>query len=119
MADMSTAARSGDGIAFLVSAGIVYEIIAAACSSPQTTEINAAARAGTLMKWVHLGIGQAALFVAIAAVIDRKHRAPIVGGGVTAGALMYVQYSHAKRAGLRSGLPGTESYGTAARGRWA
>ncbi|HXT92375.1 MAG TPA: hypothetical protein VN714_24335, partial [Trebonia sp.] len=51
------------GIAFLVSAGIVNEIIAAACSSPQTTEINAAKRADTLMKWVNLGIAQAALFV--------------------------------------------------------
>ena len=56
------------GIAFLVSAGIVYEIIAAACSSPQTTEINASKRADTLMKWVNLGIAQAALFVFAAAV---------------------------------------------------
>ncbi len=110
MADMSTAASSSDGIAFLVSAGIVYEIIAAACSSPQTTEINASIRADTLMKWVHLGIGQAALFVAVAAFIDARHRKAIVAGGVTAGALMYLQYSHARAAGLRNGGPGTEVY---------
>ncbi len=110
MADVGTAVKNSGGVAFLVSAGIVYEIIAAACSSPQTTEINANARADTLMKWVHLGIGQAALFIAIAAFIDRKHRLEIIGGGLTAGVLMYVQYTHAKSAGLRSSEPGTEQY---------
>jgi hypothetical protein len=97
-----------DGIAFLVSAGIVYEIIAAACSSPQTTEINASSRADTLMKWVYLGLAQSAGFIAVAAFIDPKHRAAIVGGGVTAGVLMFAQYAHAKQAGLASNKPGTE-----------
>lgn len=97
-----------DGIAFLVSAGIVYEIIAAACSSPQTTEINASSRADTLMKWVHIGLIQSAVFIGIAAFIDPKHRGAIIGGGVTAGVLMYAQYVHAKEAGLAAGKPGTE-----------
>ena len=109
-ADMATALKGSDGIAFLVSAGIVYEIIAAACSSPQTTEINAGVRAETLMKWVHLGIGQAAAFVGIAALLDRQHRGAILGGGTLAGALMYGQYWHARAAGLRSKAPGTEQY---------
>ena len=111
MADMGTALRGSDGVAFLVAAGIVYEIIAAACSSPQTTEINIGLRAGTLMKWVHLGVAQAALFIIIAAYIDRQHRAAILGGGTTAAVLMYAQYGHAKRAGLRNGGPPTETYG--------
>jgi hypothetical protein len=111
MADMASAVNSGEGVAFLVSAGIVYEIIAAACSSPQTTEINAASRADTLMKWVHLGVAQAALFVSIAAVLDAKHRRAILAGGVTAAALMYAQYFHARKAGLASDAPGTETYG--------
>jgi len=98
-----------DGIAFLVSAGIVYEIIAAACSSPQTTEINAKTRSDTLMKWVHIGIGQAAVFVVAAAVIDQKHAGPVLAGGILAAVLMYVQYVHAKAAGLRSDEPGTET----------
>jgi hypothetical protein len=122
MADMDTALRSEGGVAFLVSAGIVYEIIAAACSSPQTTEINAATRAGTLMKWVHIGIGQAALFIAIAAYIDPRHRTAIIGGGAAAGGLMYLQYVHARRAGLASAGPGTEGAqgASAARGiGWA
>lgn len=110
MADVSTALRNGDGIAFLVSAGIVYEIIAAACSSPQTTEINATARADTLMKWVNIGVIQAIALVGIAAYIDRAHaRAYLAGGGLAAGA-MYSQYVHAKRAGLRNGGAGTERY---------
>lgn len=97
------------GIAFLVSAGIVYEIIAAACSSPQTTEINADKRADTLMKWVHIGLAQSALFIVAAAAWDEKNRGPILAGGVTAGALMYFQYIHAKASGLRNlNSPGTE-----------
>lgn len=110
MADIATAVESGDGIAFLVSAGIVYEIIAAACSSPQTTEINATARAGTLMKWVYIGIGQAVIFVVVAAAIDKKHRLAILSGGGMAAVLMYYQYYHARKAGLADNKPGTESY---------
>ena len=111
MADVATAMRSEGGVAFLVSAGIVYEIIAAAYSSPQTTEINAKSRSDTLMKWVHLGVGQAALFVAVAAWLDKRHRTEILAGGGLAVALMYGQYVHARAAGLRSCEPGTENYG--------
>lgn len=100
--------NNSDGVAFLVSAGIVYEIIAAACSSPQTTEINASTRAETLMKWVYLGLAQSALFIFVAATIDARHRNAIIGGGVTAGVLMWAQYAHAKQAGLSSRKPGTE-----------
>lgn len=110
MADVATAMKSEGGVAFLVSAGIVYEIIAAACSSPQTAEINAHSRAETLMKWVHLGIVQAAVFVAAAAWLDKRHRVQILAGGGVAMALMYGQYVHARAAGLASGAPGTESY---------
>lgn len=97
------------GPAFLISAGLVYEAIAAACSSPQTAEINADKRAGTLMKWVHLGVLQAAGFVAIAAFVDRQHRVEILAGGGLGIGIMYVQYMHAKKAGLENGGAGTES----------
>jgi hypothetical protein len=99
-----------DGIAFLVSAGVMYEIIAAACSSPQTTELNATTRAGTLMKWVHLGVAQGILFVVLAAIWDAKHRKPILFGGALAAVLLYGQYEHARRSGLANGGPGTERY---------
>lgn len=108
MADVATAMKGGHGVAFLVSAGIVYEIIAAACSSPQTCEINAGSRADTLMKWVNIGMVQALAFVVIAAALDRGHAPAILGGGVVAAGLMYGQYAHAKRAGLASSEPGTE-----------
>jgi hypothetical protein len=99
-----------DGIAFLVSAGVMYEIIAAACSSPQTTELNASTRADTLMKWVHLGVGQGALFVMVAAIWDRKHRTAILFGGGMAAVLLYGQYAHAKKSGLANGGPPTETH---------
>lgn len=108
MADMASVTKGGGGVAFLVSAGIVYEIIAAACSSPQTTEINAHSRSDTLMKWVNLGCGQAFVFVVIAAMLDPKHAPAILSGGLLAMVLMYAQYVHARKAGLASCLPGTE-----------
>lgn len=107
MADIA-AARNSNGIAFLVGAGLVYEIVAAACSSPQTAEINAHARAHTLMKWVYIGLAQGALLVIIASLMETSPW-PVLSGGALAGILMWLQYAHAKKAGLRSDLPGTES----------
>jgi len=108
MADMALIG-SGNAVTFMVSAGLVYEIIAAACSSPQTTEINAQARSETLMKWVKIGLAQAALFVLIAAYLDKERWPALVGGGL-AGGLMWAQYVHARNAGLKSCQPGTEDY---------
>lgn len=98
------------GIAFLVSAGIVYEIIAKDVSSPQTCELNAEKRAPTLMKWVHVGQVEAAIFIAIAAGIDKKHRIPILAGGIMAMVITEGEYIHAKQAGLASTEEGTEQY---------
>jgi hypothetical protein len=100
---------SGDpAVKFMVSAGLVFEIVAAACSSPQTAEINADTRAETLMKWVRIGLGIAAIFVGIAAFwLDKEHW-PSLFGGALAGAIMGVLYVYAKRSGMRSSLPGTE-----------
>ena len=108
MADFEAGISGDAALAFMVSGGLVYEIIAAACSSPQTTEINADKRATTLMKWVYIGLGQAALFVAIAAYISDEPVA-VVSGGMLGGGLMLLQYQHAKAAGLKSTEPGTES----------
>lgn len=112
MADIGAAVGGGGGraLAFIVSAGLVYEIVAAACSSPQTTEINAGSRSETLMKWVSLGLGQAALFVGIAAIMS-DYPGAVISGGVLAGGLMLAQYQHANAAGLASDAPGTEQYG--------
>lgn len=109
MADVG-AVSAGHGVAFLVSYGIVAEIIAKACSSPQTMEINARARADTLMKWVNVGVAESIAVVAIAAYIDRKHRTAIIAGGSLAIAVTYAQYMHAKSSGLANGGATTESY---------
>lgn len=101
----------GNGVAFLVSAGIVYEVIAANCSSPQTAELNAEKRADTLMKWVNIGVAQAAIFVAAAAYFDRTHAKPIIAGGAIAAAFMYGLYRHALASGLGDGAPPTEQHG--------
>lgn len=109
--------HGGGGVPFLVSAGVVYEIMAAACSSPQTTELNAGTRARTLMKWVNIGLIQSIGFVAVAAMIDTQHRNAILAGGAIAGGLMYFQYMHARKAGLASGeVPTEHSYANWAEG---
>lgn len=97
-----------------VFGALTYDVIAAACSSPQTTEINADKRAETLMKWVYLGIAQAALFTAIGAIAEKQEGnspvPPIIGFSLAAG-LMWASYVHAKSAGLESNEPPTETYG--------
>lgn len=108
MADIG-AIGGGKAIPFMVAAGLVYEIIAAACSSPQTTEINAGARSETLMKWVYLGLAQAALFTVIAAAISDEPVAVVAGSSLAAG-LMLVQYQHAQKSGLANPGPATETY---------
>lgn len=107
MADVLGGLGDDASLAFMVSAGLVYEIVAAACSSPQTTEINAGSRSKTLMKWVWLGLGQAALFTAVAAHMSKQPKA-VIAGAVTAAGLMLLSYQHAKEAGLSSDAPGTE-----------
>lgn len=95
-----------------VSAAVVYDIISATNSSPQTTEINAAARSETLMKWVKIGLAQALLFILLMVLAEPpgKRWRPLLGGGLAA-VLLWAQYVHAKNAGLENGGPGTETYG--------
>lgn len=108
MADVTQMGR-GQGVAFLVGSMAVSGTIAAACSSPQTAEINADKRAETLMKWVHIGVVEAVLLVMLAGIIDPEHRKGILSGGALTLAIMYGCYVHAKNSGLKSRMPGTES----------
>ena len=111
MALAEAAGAASNGIAFLVGGGIVYEIVAANVSSPQTTELNAASRAPTLMKWVHLGQVQAVIFVAAAALLDRPHRRAIAAGGILAMVLMEGLFLHARKSGIENGGTPTETTG--------
>lgn len=101
---MPTDFASGESsVAFLVSAGIVYEIIAKDCSSPQTAEININTRGETLMKWVTVGVAESVLFVAIAMMFSEKNKFPIFLGGALAAGITYAEYIHAKNVGLAKG----------------
>ena len=109
-----SSSKDGSVLEMLVTAPLFYDVISATNSSPQTTEINASKRAATLMKWVWLGIAQAAGFAAIAVFIDyklgRPTWPPLVGGSIAA-TLLLTQYIYARNSGLRNPGPGTEVYG--------
>lgn len=101
--DLSSAMTNGNGgnaVKVAVYATLMYDIISATNSSPQTTEINAQKRAATLMKWVHLGIAQGLLFVLIGMYLDKERWPPLLGGGLAA-VILYAQYQHALRSGTQ------------------
>lgn len=101
---------AGNGVAFLIGVTAMSDIIAKACSSPQTAELNADRRAETLMKWVSVGMVEGAVLIAIAAAIDKKHAYAIIAGGSIEALITYGEYQYAKKSGLASDEPGTETY---------
>jgi hypothetical protein len=101
---------AGRGVAFLIGVTAMSDIIAKACSSPQTAELNADKRAETLMKWVTVGLVEGAAVVGIAAAIDRQYAVAILAGGAIEAAITYYEYQYAKKSGLASPEPGTEEY---------
>lgn len=109
MADRGIGAGSW-GLAFLVAATFMADIIAKACSSPQTMEINAGKRAATLEKWVNVGLVEGAALVAVACLVDKQYRTPILLGAAAEALITWAEYQHAKQSGLASDQPGTESY---------
>jgi hypothetical protein len=104
---MAELGNGGVAQTIAIYAALTYDIISATNSSPQTTEINAHSRSETLMKWVKIGLVQAAGFAVIGILLDDRHWPPALGAGLAA-ALLWVQYVYAKNAGMRSLLPGTE-----------
>lgn len=108
MADLASIGVD-DAQTFMIAAGLVFEIIAAFCSSPQTAEINAETRSATLMKWVKIGLAVAFVFVLIAATI-LKGSWPAIWGGALAGAALGIAYVYANRSGLANLGPATERY---------
>lgn len=97
------------GIAFLVGATLMADMIAKACSSPQTVETNAGRRADTAMKWATVGLAEGAAFIVIAAFLEPKNAQAFIAGGLLEAAVTYYEYQHAKASGLASTEPGTES----------
>jgi hypothetical protein len=103
VADQAPGAGMGaeDAALFGVAATLVYTIFSANCSSPQTTELFAGERAGTLWSYVRMAGWQSALLVGIMAVRGGSAW-PALGGGLTGGILWWT-YAHALKAG--SGQP--------------
>lgn len=106
---------SDPAVTVAVYAALTYDVISATNSSPQTTEINAGARADTLMKWVKLGLAQAAVFafmgIAIQVIRGQPWWPAALGAGLAA-LMLWLQYVHARDAGLKSAAPPTETYGS-------
>ena len=104
--------NNSQGMAWAILAGVwaifALDVYSALNSSPQTTEINASARADTLMKWVMIG-DLAAVGGGLVGTLVSGSPVPLVAaGGVALG--MHLLYAHAKSSGLASGEQGTESY---------
>lgn len=100
--------NGNNGVAFVVAAGVVWECIAFACSSPQTAELNIQTRGDTLMKWVHLGQGLSALTITIGAIVEPRTRVAIIVGGIFAMSSAELFYQYAKQSGLAKPGPMTE-----------
>ena len=109
MPDMPFGGNGDNAIKVAVYATLMYDIISATNSSPQTTEINAAKRGATLMKWVHLVLIQGTIFVLIGKYLDKDRWPPLLGGGI-AGVLLYGQYLYALKSGTENPGPRTEQY---------
>jgi hypothetical protein len=109
MTDIPFGGNGDNAIKVAVYATLMYDVISATNSSPQTTEINAAKRGATLMKWVHLGLLQGTIFVIIGIYLDKDRWPPLLGGGI-AGVLLYAQYRYALKSGVENPGPRTETY---------
>jgi hypothetical protein len=105
---MDMSGKGSPALTVAVFAALAYDIISATNSSPQTTEINAAARSETLMKWVKIGELQIAGFAILGCIMD-KSLYPAVGAAL-GGGLMWYQYQHANASGLANAGPPTEDY---------
>lgn len=95
-------------ILLAVYATFALDVFSTFTSSPQTTEINAEARADTLMKWVKIGVVVAVGGGAVGSYAA-KSPLPIMATSIVA-VSMWFMYEHAKKSGLENGGPATENY---------
>ena len=102
--------RNGTAAAILIGvwATFALDVFSTFTSSPQTTELNAASRADTLMKWVAIAAGVAVLGGLVGTVKSGKAW-PLVASAVVT-VVMVALYRHARESGLRNGGEPTEVY---------
>ena len=91
-----------------VAAEMVYQLVGSNMSSPQTAELNAAARAPTISKWVTMTNFEAFAWIVFLCILDESWW-PALGGGLAL-AGMVLKYKYAIRSGLSNHAPGTENY---------
>jgi hypothetical protein len=96
------------GMIVATTAEMIYQLTGCNMSSPQTAEMNAPARAGTINKWVKLTNVESALWTAFFCWLYGSAWA-IVGGGLAASG-MWGKYRYAITSGLNTGGPPTENY---------
>lgn len=102
---------AGPMLVTAVTAELVYQLVGANMSSPQTAELNAEARAPTIDKWVRLTNAEATGWILLLMILARKLWPYVLLGGLIAAVGMYAKYRYAIASGLRDGQPGTEHYG--------
>lgn len=100
--------NTGRMLTVAVSAEMVYQLVGSNMSSPQTAELNAAARAPTIKKWVNLTNAEAIAWIVFLCVLDGSYW-PVVGGGLALAGMVY-KYKYAITSGLENGAPATENY---------
>ncbi len=105
---MDGSGRRTWAILLAVYATFALDVFSTFTSSPQTTELNAAARADTLMKWVTIGTAVAVAGGAIGSWTSRSAW-PLIATGTVAAAMWWT-YNHAKNVGLENGGAPTERY---------
>jgi hypothetical protein len=105
------------GLQFGVYAALGYDVMSATNSSPQTTELFASDRSGTLMKWVRIGAVQGLALGAFGSYLE-KSPWPFLGAA-TALTIMYLEYQHADESGRNGqGADGAGQATPAAMLRW-
>ena len=107
---MPLLARGRSPVMLSVYAGaeLVYQLVGANLSSPQTAELNAAKRAPTIGKWVVMANAKAVFWIIGLCLLDGSLW-PALGGGLAV-TDMHFSYRYAIKSGLEDGSPGTETY---------
>lgn len=108
MSDTTDSRKFRRGMTVAVTAEMVYQLTGSNMSSPQTAELNAPARAGTIDKWVKITHWEACAWTLFFWWLYGSFWA-VVGGGL-AWSGMWGKYRYAITSGLQSGEPPTEDY---------
>ena len=100
--------NAGRMLRVAVAAELIYQLVGANMSSPQTAELNAAARAPTISKWVNLTNVEAVGWTLFLCALDESLW-PALGASLAA-VSMWFKYKYAINAGLAAGGQPTEDY---------